>query len=147
MSLINYIVGQSRFYLSKLNPRLIRLHIREQVDWRQSACSPQCKYEARCCGCKTPNVFYAPKACGYNSYPKLMNKHTWDLYKQEYERRLEILHEFKLFVVYDNLNIYYINKLTPKELFNLKVRPESITTSNDEFITPFEDIYVEGDGI
>lgn len=98
-NIYQYIIGQTRYFLYRINPKLIPLHIREQVGERQSACSPICLYEARCCGCKAPNVFFAPKGCRFNSYPALMNKDKWYDYNLKYKERMNLLYP-----VYQDLN-------------------------------------------
>jgi len=118
-NIYQYIIGQTRYILYKINPKLIPLHIREQVGERQSACSPICLYEARCCGCKAPNVFFAPKGCRFNSYPALMNKDKWYRYKWLYSERMSLLQP-----VYDelhlwpfDLNVFKIMNMSLYELF------------------------------
>lgn len=98
-NIYQFLIGQTRYILYKINPKFIRLHIREQVGERQSACSPICLYEARCCGCKAPNVFFAPKGCRFNSYPALMNKEEWYQYNLRYKERMNLLYP-----VYQELN-------------------------------------------
>lgn len=55
-------------------------HIKEQIDIRRELCEP-CLGNGKCfvCGCPTPNLFYANKACPINKYPELMNKKEWAL--------------------------------------------------------------------
>jgi len=91
-NIYQYIIGQTRYILYSINPKFIRLHIRGQVGQRRSACSPVCLYEARCCGCKAPNVFFAPKGCRFNSYPPLMNKDKWYEYNLQYKERMNLLY-------------------------------------------------------
>lgn len=112
-NIYQYIVGQTRYILYRINPKLIRLHIREQVGERQSACSPVCLYEARCCGCKAPNVFFAPKGCRFNSYPALMNKEKWNKYRWSYFERMNLLQPvFKELNEWPfSINMFYIMSL------------------------------------
>ena len=116
-----YIIGNTRYFLYKLNPKFIRLHIREQVGWRQSACSPVCKYESRCCGCKAPNVFFAPKGCGNGNYPKLMGKAEWLAYNQLYDY---IMKSYLDYTKVDNIypfdpNIFYVNQLSHEKIVEM----------------------------
>ncbi len=73
-----YIIGNLRYQLYKINPKLIRKHIREQVEERSSACSPPCVYEARCCGCSIPEVYFADKPCKHGNYGKFYSKEEWN---------------------------------------------------------------------
>lgn len=123
-NIYQYIIGQTRYILYSINPKFIRLHIREQVGQRRSACSPVCLYEARCCGCKAPNVFFAPKGCRLGSYPSLMNKGRWKKYRLEYDYRMALL-----LPVYNDCglwpfstNIYYIMGLSAKQIFNYRAK-------------------------
>lgn len=118
-NIYQYIIGQTRYILYKINPKLIRLHIREQVGERQSACSPICLYEARCCGCKAPNVFFAPKGCMFNNYPELMCDFNWEYYKIKYKERMNLLQP-----VFNELNewpfsvnVFYIMRMSLYDLF------------------------------
>ena len=130
-NIYQYIIGQTRYILYKINPKLIPLHIREQVGERQSACSPVCLYEARCCGCKAPNVFFAPKGCRFNSYPALMNKDKWYRYKWLYSERMSLLQP-----VYDelhlwpfDLNVFKIMNMSLYDLFTWRSKYEFKVTS------------------
>jgi hypothetical protein len=118
-NIYQYIVGQTRYILYKINPKLIPLHIREQVGERQSACFPICLYEARCCGCKAPNVFFAPKGCMFNNYPELMCDFNWEYYKIKYKERMNLLQP-----VFNELNewpfsvnVFYIMRMSLYDLF------------------------------
>lgn len=123
-NIYQYIIGQTRYILYKINPKLIRLHIREQVGERQSACSPVCLYEARCCGCKAPNVFFAPKGCRFNSYPALMNKKEWRKYKFWYSQRIGLLqpafNELKEWPF--SINIFYIMRMSLHDLYTWRLK-------------------------
>lgn len=121
-NIYQYIIGQTRYILYSINPKFIRLHIREQVGQRRSSCSPVCLYEARCCGCKAPNVFFAPKGCRFNSYPPLMNKDKWNDYNLQYKERMNLLYP-----VYQDLNewpfsinMFRIMKMSLYEIFELR---------------------------
>jgi len=118
-NIYQYIIGQTRYILYKINPKLIKLHIREQVGERQSACSPICLYEARCCGCKAPNVFFAPKGCRFNSYPALMSKREWSKYKFWYSERINALQPVfnELNEWPFSINVFYIMTMSLYDLY------------------------------
>ncbi|SOD81007.1 hypothetical protein [Spirosoma fluviale] len=73
---------------------LLRWHIRRQYEFRKVA-AQDCYYagECRCCGCRTPELFMADKACGAGRkqyprcvgqspcYPNMMNRTQWYRYK------------------------------------------------------------------
>lgn len=137
-NIYQYIIGQTRYILYKINPKLIRLHIREQVGERQSACSPICLYEARCCGCKAPNVFFAPKRCMFNSYPVLMNKSKWLDYNLKYKERMNLLYP-----VYQDLNewpfsinMFSVMRMSLYDIFAWRSKYQftiNTVTSGDDF--------------
>lgn len=116
MNLYNYFIGQFRFFLYNINLKFIRLHIREQVGWRQSACYPYCQFESKCCGCKTPNVFFAPKSCSLGNYPKLMNKKEWKSYVEEYKYKLNLLDSLKVKGEDFNNHIFHVSKLSYEDI-------------------------------
>lgn len=138
-NIYQFLIGQTRYILYKINPKLIRLHIREQVGERQSACSPVCLYEARCCGCKAPNVFFAPKGCRFNSYPKLMNKDKWITYKFWYSKRINLLqpvfnelHEWPF-----SINTFSIMNMSLLDLFKWR----------DKYIFEIESAFIDSSDI
>ena len=73
---------------------LLRWHIRDQYESRK-VWAQDCYFagECRCCGCRTPEVFFADKACSAGKpkyahcqikqpcYPKLMSRTAWYWYK------------------------------------------------------------------
>ena len=73
-NIINYIIGtyRKRVYRSRFK-FLIRKKIIDQVHSRLGAAREECINEGKCqeCGCKTPDVFFAPKACPGGCYPKM----------------------------------------------------------------------------
>lgn len=111
MSAWYFIQGSIRLWLYQINgtrkvptrPRewtrwMIRKHIAEQFEWRKKK-AEKCYFAGacKCCGCKTPAVFFANKACVAGDvkkypdcqkngltqcYPRLQNKRDWErLYK------------------------------------------------------------------
>lgn len=152
-NIYQFIVGQTRYYLYCLYPKLIRLHIREQVGYRRSACSPVCLYEARCCGCKAPNVFFAPKGCSNGSYPKMMDKQEWSNYKQLYDYLMvNYLDYTKVDGIYPfNPNIFYVNQLPHEKIIEMYenatinsrtvlMEPTSVEINSAEFE---DDLFIE----
>lgn len=92
-----YLQGTIRLWLFKNVTFLLRRHILEQYLWRKKRAN-KCLENETClaCGCKTPDVFFADKACGlYNitdeysrivlaqrktiCYPKMMTKEKWKI--------------------------------------------------------------------
>lgn len=109
----NYIVGWTRYYLyySKTILKvdlsfLMRKHIKQQIKLRLSSMDRECWYSGACkkCGCDTPALQMANKACDKPCYPPLLSKYEWK--------------KFYLQGVYykDPKYVWYIN--TPKNKFN-----------------------------
>lgn len=69
---INFTIGNIRYYVYLVFPILIRPKIKQIFNERKAAC-PECleNGEAICCGCETPQVFFAPKGCKFNKYPPI----------------------------------------------------------------------------
>lgn len=94
-----YAQGRTRYWVYTRWPGLIRKHIREQYEWRKIVAAPCYRAgSCRCCGCRSPEVFFARKACSVASpkhkhcalmappcYPKLMGRKAWDVYKYTLE--------------------------------------------------------------
>lgn len=84
--MINYVIGNYRWILySKFGGifnHFISPHIVEQFEYRKQAC-PSCSssYEAACCGCDIPQVFFAPKGCSNKKYPEMLSKKNWKAFK------------------------------------------------------------------
>jgi hypothetical protein len=57
-------------------------HVKEQILYREE--NSQCNLLDACksCGCKIPELFYAKKACNEGCYPELMDKQSWEYYKE-----------------------------------------------------------------
>ena len=98
---VDFLQGTLRIKLYALNPRLIRKHIREQFEWRKVKAS-FCLENKKCisCGCLTPDLFFANKACSLSKikdtavrellagrseacYPRLMSARVWREFKQK----------------------------------------------------------------
>lgn len=90
-----YVQGETRLYIYRRWPELLRQHIREQYEWRKKAANLCYSMgECQCCGCTTPNLFFANKGCsiakklwthcellGEPCYPPMMNRRDWIVFK------------------------------------------------------------------
>lgn len=73
--------GYGRYYLVKLfGWDVLRGHIAEQIISRVMSADKKCKGDGKCkiCGCHTPMLFYAGKACDKPCYPKMMGRREWE---------------------------------------------------------------------
>ena len=95
-----YIQGNIRHFFYKNFKYALRKHIIEQFEWRIIKAS-KCYNNnggCLCCGCDTPQLFFADKACSVSKisacklipelngeicYPKMMNRNSWNLFKIE----------------------------------------------------------------
>ena len=92
----HYILGNYRYYfwyggkLSRkyalvawLRKRMIRKHIKEQIEWRIKWMNPICYEQGSCvkCGCETTELQMANKSCDMLCYPPMMNKTEWEKFK------------------------------------------------------------------
>jgi hypothetical protein len=79
-----YLQGNIRYkiYYGKFK-FILSLHIEEQIEWRISVMDKECKDNGECkmCGCKTTALQMADKACSKPCYPKMMDRHTWRVFK------------------------------------------------------------------
>lgn len=90
-----YIQGNFRLwaYNSKNFKWLLRGHIIEQFEWRRDVKAHKCYMNGSCvcCGCDTPELFFANKECSVDKtqhckdrgltkcYPKMMSDDKWAL--------------------------------------------------------------------
>lgn len=75
--------GYGRYFLVRLfGWRVLRQHIAEQIVARSMSADRVCARNGRCkiCGCHTPALFYADKACDKPCYPKMMGRRKWNLF-------------------------------------------------------------------
>jgi hypothetical protein len=83
-----YIQGNLRYRLfySKWLSWLLPLHIFEQISYRLFVMNKECYNNGECvkCGCSTPQLQMANKACHGKCYPIMMNRTDWFIYKREY---------------------------------------------------------------
>lgn len=63
---------------------LLRQHIIDQFHYREIKASKECIINGSCikCGCDTPELFFANRACEGNCYPKMMSKKQWYKYRK-----------------------------------------------------------------
>lgn len=77
---VNYIVGNIRYkvYYSKFK-FLIPRHVRDQIHFRISIMSPECKEGGSCkiCGCTVTALQMTEGPCPGGYYPKLMGRFRW----------------------------------------------------------------------
>lgn len=80
-NILAYNQGTIRYklYYSKRFRRLIRKHIREQIEFRIEVMDRSCYENGSCklCGCKTTALQMANKACDKPCYPPMMDKGCW----------------------------------------------------------------------
>lgn len=71
---------------------LVRTHIREQFEYRKIKANPDCHSLGKCvnCGCLVPDVFMADKPCDAGCYPPMMDKKSWQWWKQFYGFKQEL---------------------------------------------------------
>ena len=83
-----YITGHIRhwlFFHKRFNV-LLPLHIFEQINYRLFVMNKECFDNGECtkCGCSTPELQMANKACDGACYPKMLNETDWHIFKREY---------------------------------------------------------------
>lgn len=80
-----YIQGKTRYYLyySKRLKWLLPKHVFEQITYRIFVMDQDCYSLGSCqlCGCETPALQMADKACDKPCYPEMMTKEDWAYYK------------------------------------------------------------------
>lgn len=89
-NIYEYCVGNILYLLDKMG--ILPSYLKEQVLLRFASCS--CTREAKCCGCKVPNVFYAPKACSLGKYPKLQSLLNWKKNRILYNKSIVTRNKF-----------------------------------------------------
>lgn len=85
-NIISYITGNLRYSLfnSRSMSKLLPVHIREQIEMRIEEMDQDCYNQGSCiiCGCQTPHLQMANKACDKPCYPTMMNKRDWKTFKK-----------------------------------------------------------------
>ena len=81
-----YIQGTGRKKLSEVNPEIFNSprHIQEQIVWREVIMNKTCFDNGQCvpCKCKVPDTLYSDRDCEGGCYPAIMDRHTWENFKQ-----------------------------------------------------------------
>ena len=83
-----YIQGTIRYkiyYIPKSDDSFfMRVHIREQIDWRIIVMNGECYKQGSCikCGCMTTALQMCDKPCEGWCYPSMMNKENWQRFKK-----------------------------------------------------------------
>lgn len=78
-----YISGYYRDWLYYNKPNVLRIHIKEQIDFRIDVMNLSCLEEGSCvkCGCSCTELQCAYKSCDGNCYPPFFNKACWKYLK------------------------------------------------------------------
>lgn len=81
----SYATGNYRYFIYKNLPFLMRKHIKEQYEWRLTIMNKGCLINGECliCGCKTPHLQFANKACEGDCYPNMMSKKMWNKIRED----------------------------------------------------------------
>jgi len=92
-----YIQGTFRIYLYHNYRYFMRRHIVEQFEWRTTETPAKtcvANHSCLCCGCVTPDLMFADKACSADKdqwcidqglrecYPKMMNRKRWNKFNK-----------------------------------------------------------------
>jgi hypothetical protein len=80
-----YLVGKLRYRCyDNAWSMFMRKHILEQIDHRLSWMDAACYNNGACglCGCETPALQMANKACDRPCYPNMMSRSQWKAFKQ-----------------------------------------------------------------
>lgn len=74
-NIIAFVEGTIREFLYNISPKLLRKHIREQIEERFYK-GKKCLDNKSClsCGCRTPGVFFATKGCSLGDLPYKVRK-------------------------------------------------------------------------
>ena len=96
----HYFVGNYRHFLYySLNKKLIRKHIREQIEFRIFNMNPICYFRGECveCGCGTTELQMCNKSCEAHCYPTMMSKKEWKTYPKELkEMKVKLKNNFRI---------------------------------------------------
>jgi len=85
-NIYNYIVGNLLYTLYECGA--LPIYILEQFLLREASCNCYHLPEAICCGCKSPNVLYAPKGCSNGNYPPLMSYWKWKKNRKNHDESI-----------------------------------------------------------
>lgn len=118
-----YIQGNLRYKLYygefKFLNKLMRTHIKEQIDLRIKLMDRECYYNGSCkmCGCGTTELQMCNKACENKCYLPMMNKKEWfyfkvmviDFYKNDIEITTKAV---KLLFIKENFDLFYSKSIS-----------------------------------
>lgn len=87
-----YIIGNYRYWCYENYRFLLRKHIIEQYEFRLTVMNKECYSSGSCvkCGCDTPALQMANKACEGGCYFKMMRGRTWRGFKAAFKTREKI---------------------------------------------------------
>lgn len=84
-----YLQGNFRYrlYYSRYFGFLLPDYIYEQISYRLFIMRNECYIQGACvlCGCETPHLQMADKACKGKCYPPMLKEMVWEKYKVEKE--------------------------------------------------------------
>lgn len=94
LSTIDFSKYENEYNWEGVNDNMKLSHVQEQFIYRMflvDLSSPQCITTKACriCGCDTPQLFFAKKACEGSCYPELLNQKDWENYKKEKSINIE----------------------------------------------------------
>ena len=93
----HYFVGNYRYYfwyggkwsrrfgvIAAIRKKVIRLHIKEQIEWRIKIMDKECYDAGSCkmCGCETTALQMCDKPCDKPCYPDMMKRREWGYFKK-----------------------------------------------------------------
>ena len=108
-----YIIGNYRHWCYDNGYKfLLRLHIIEQYEFRLTKMNPECYSSGSCikCGCDTPALQMANKACKGGCYFEMFGKKRWE----EFKLRIELRERHKNSINFNPIGL----PLTPNEAFD-----------------------------
>lgn len=84
-----YLLGNYRLWIYNNCKFLLRSHIIEQYEWRLTKMNPECYTSGSCvkCGCDTPALQMANKACKGGCYFEIYSKKKWKAFKEIVAKR------------------------------------------------------------
>jgi len=96
MQIRDYIQGMTLQWWYDNHRSFIPKYIVQQYHYRLNIMDRQCLMQGQCkaCGCQTPALQFAFKACELNCYPKLMNPYRWYKFKKNNPSILRLLNGF-----------------------------------------------------
>ena len=146
-----YIIGNYRMYfyyggwwskrfslIAWLRKRVLRTYIKEQIAWRLSVMNRECYSSGSCvkCGCDTPALQMANKACEGGCYFEMYDKKKWEAFKITIEKRKQYDHTKVNFLGFEDR----FPKIQPKSL------SEALTPDNS-YIVGYDPYKEEKDSI